>query len=157
MESETHRFEIANRQRRARLRRNEIRALLRRILEGEGEPGGVSVVFVGPRTMTTLNRRWRGEDRPTDVLSFPAGPSPPGLDFAGTPLGEIVVCVPVCGESAARRGVPLHAEIARMLIHGTLHLLGHDHGSPEERRRMQPRERRYREWVRRSGLQVSEP
>ena len=77
--------------------------------------------------------------------------------MGGTPLvGEIVVCVPVCEAQARSRGASLHEETARMLIHGCLHLLGHDHGAIPDRRRMRSRERRHLDWYRRGRLCVME-
>jgi probable rRNA maturation factor len=94
------------------------------------------------------------EDTVTDVLSFPAGAPLPGPDPIQQSAGEIVVCIPVCEDSARKRNVSLSDEIARMLIHGALHVLGHDHATAAERRRMKPPERKYMAWVRRRRLQV---
>jgi probable rRNA maturation factor len=94
------------------------------------------------------------EDTETDVLSFPAGPPLPGPESAMQSVGEIIVCIQVCKRSASARRVPLHEEVARMLIHGALHLLGFDHGTARERKKMTPRERRYLAWYRRRGLEV---
>ena len=68
--------------------------------------------------MRALNRRYRGKDRSTDVLSFPA---PPPL------LGDLVISVPYAARQARRRGQRLSREIERLLLHGYLHLLGYDH------------------------------
>jgi probable rRNA maturation factor len=103
-----------------------------------------------------LNREWRGKDRPTDVLSFPAGdppPLPPGADDpARLQLGEIVISLPRCREQAAEQGVDPGVELARLVIHGVLHLLGHDHEEAGERARMQARERRLRAWAAQHGI-----
>lgn len=69
--------------------------------------------------MRALNRRFRGKDTPTDVLSFPAG--------QGELLGDIVVSVPYAARQARRRGERTQREIDRLLLHGYLHLLGYDH------------------------------
>jgi probable rRNA maturation factor len=145
---------IANRQRKARPRRGDIRALLDHILVGEGEARGVDIAFVGGRTIRRLHRDWMDDDSETDVLSFPAGPPLPGPEGSQQSAGEIIVCIPVCERSASARRVPLHDEVARMLIHGSLHVLGFDHGTARERSRMKPRERRYLAWYRRRGLEV---
>ena len=82
--------------------------------------------------MRTLNRDYRGRDKVTNVLSFPAG------DIDGLPagaaqlLGDIVVCAAVVGEEAARQGKAAGDHWAHMLVHGTLHLLGFDHKSAAE-------------------------
>jgi probable rRNA maturation factor len=112
------------------------------------------VVLVGERTIRRLNRVWMEEDAPTDVLSFPLGAPPPGLPASAVPVGEIVICVPVCARAARERRMTLSDEIARMLIHGTLHVLGYDHATARQIARMRPRERRHQAWCRRRGLRV---
>ena len=85
--------------------------------------------------MTALNRTFRGVPRPTDVLAFPA-------EAAGKPagaegyLGDVAISVETARRQAARRGHPLERESALLLIHGILHLVGHDHRTPAQRRRM---------------------
>ena len=105
----------------------------------------VSVLLVGDRAMRTLNRRYRGKDRTTDVLSFP-------MREGGFPrvrqelLGDIVLCVPVAVRQARSAGVKLREEIDRLLAHGLLHLLGYDHErGGRDARRMEARERSMRE------------
>ena len=93
---------IANRYRGGRTRRAEIRRLLDHLLDLEGERRAVSIVLVGERTIRRLNRTWLDEDRATDVLSFPME-SMPGPPPEAVPVGEVVVCVPVCSREAARR------------------------------------------------------
>jgi len=99
----------------------------------------VSVLFVGSRRMRSLNGRYRGIDRATDVLSFPMG----GVAAtASVMLGDIVVCVPRAAEQASAYGAPLAEEIRRLLVHGLLHLLGYDHEAGDyERRKMTAKER----------------
>jgi probable rRNA maturation factor len=80
--------------------------------------------------MRRLNRDWRGEDRPTDVLSFspvPDPPHPPRRLSPGDVLGEIVVDVPYAARQARSRGHSLSREVQILLAHGILHLLGFDH------------------------------
>lgn len=81
----------------------------------------VSVLFCGDRLMAGLNRRWRGLDRSTDVLAFPAEAVAAGF------LGDIVISLPYAARQARRRGESLAREIDRLLVHGYLHLLGYDH------------------------------
>ncbi len=147
---------IANRQRRSRPRRDDIRILLDHLLDAEGERRGLAVALVGERTIRRLNRDWMDDDAPTDVLSFPMGAPPPGPAAETIPAGEIVICVPVCERAASARRAALHDEIARMLVHGALHVLGYDHARDADARRMRPRERRYLAWYRRRGLRVVE-
>lgn len=77
------------------------------------------MLFCGDRRMRSLNRRYRGKDRPTDVLAFPAEGE--GL------LGDVVISVPYASRQARRRGEPAAREIDRLLVHGLLHLCGYDH------------------------------
>ncbi len=102
------------------------RARVRRVLEGAARAmhaasHEVSILFCGDARMAALNRRWRGKDRPTDVLAFPVS------DSGGRFLGDIVISVPYASRQARRRGEPASREIDRLLVHGYLHLLGYDH------------------------------
>jgi probable rRNA maturation factor len=76
-----------------------------------------------------LNSRYRGKDQPTNVLSFPAG-LPTGLDLPL--LGDIVICAPLVGAESEAQNKPLPAHWAHLVIHGVLHLLGHDHQDQRE-------------------------
>ncbi len=147
---------IANRQRRARPRRGAIHALIDYILATEGIEGGIEIAFVGERTIRALHRDWMDDDTVTDVISFPLGAAAPGPLAAVVPIGSVAVCVSVCERAAASLGVSLHDEIARMLIHGTLHVIGYDHDTAPKRRRMHAREKRYQAWYRRSKSEVVE-
>lgn len=108
----------------------------------------LSVLLVGDRAMRTLNRRYRGKDRTTDVLSFSFREGP-GADVQRSLLGDIVICVPTARRQARDAGHSLQGEIDRLLIHGLLHLVGYDHerGGTEEQR-MRVREQRLLEAVR---------
>jgi len=97
-----------------------VRRLIARAARATGSrPREVSVYFCGDARMRALNRRFRRRDRPTDVLSFPAG--------EGRLLGDIVISVPYAARQARRRREPRVAELDRLLLHGYLHLLGYDH------------------------------
>lgn len=116
-------------------------ATLERLLAEAGEAGSsVSLTLVRDPAMRELNREHRGKDAPTDVLSFPLDPEP----HAGAErmLGDIVVSVDTALRQAADYDAPLEREVERLLIHGVLHLLGHDHLQPDERARMEAEERR---------------
>lgn len=80
-----------------------------------------------------LNRRFRDRDYATNVLSFPDD-APAELLGADEPrpLGDLVLCAPVVAEEAAGQGKSPAAHWAHLIVHGTLHLLGHDHEAPEE-------------------------
>lgn len=96
------------------------------VLKGERRRASVSITFAGPRSMRTLNRRWKGADRATDVLAFPLrGPE-------GAVAGDIYICRHVALREAARLGVAPREELLRMVVHGVLHVLGYDHpGGPD--------------------------
>ena len=79
------------------------------------------MLFCADTRMRALNRRYRGQDRPTDVLAFPAGDAGSGF------LGDIVISVPYAEREARRRREPGAREIDRLLVHGLLHLMGYDH------------------------------
>lgn len=81
-----------------------------------------------------LNGSFRGEDRPTDVLSFPAGEAMPGT--IATYLGDIAISVPYAQRQADHAGHALTAEIQLLAVHGVLHLLGFDHATPAEKEQM---------------------
>lgn len=100
----------------------------------------VSVLLVGERAMRALNRRWRGLDRPTDVLSFSQREGAGG-GLHPELLGDVVICVPVARRQAAAAGHCLAAELDRLAVHGLLHLAGHEHeGDPARARAMRRRE-----------------
>jgi len=119
------------------------RALLaaaRRILSelDEGE-SSLSLTLVGDAAIRTINREHRGKDAPTDVLSFPMHPESSGAERM---LGDVVISVETARRQAAQYGATLQRELYRLLIHGVLHLLGHDHLKAGERRVMEREERR---------------
>jgi probable rRNA maturation factor len=85
----------------------------------------VSVLFCADTRMRSLNRRYRGKDKTTDVLAFPAGDASRGF------LGDIVISVPYAAREARRREDSRSREIDRLLLHGLLHLMGYDHETDE--------------------------
>ena len=104
-------------------------------LAAGGRGGELGIRVVGSGESRALNARWRGRDKPTNVLSFPASPELPGQ------IGDIVVCAPVVAREAREQGKALAAHWAHMVVHGTLHLLGFDHGRAADAKRMESRER----------------
>nr|WP_301298439.1 rRNA maturation RNase YbeY [Qipengyuania citrea] len=90
-----------------------------------------SVLFTSDADVHALNKEWRGKDKPTNVLSFPMLQRGDLLDLApeGPPemLGDLALAAGTCAREAADKGVPLEAHAAHLLIHGLLHLAGHDH------------------------------
>ena len=92
--------------------------------------GRLSILLCGNARIRTLNRTWRGKDRPTDVLSFSPEPDPlhpPRRVAPDGVLGELVVSVPTAVRQARRRGHPVARELQILFAHGLLHLLGYDH------------------------------
>jgi len=96
-----------------------------------------------------LNRRYRGRDKPTNVLSFPAD-LPPGVDLPL--LGDLVICAPVVIREAGEQNKDVTAHWAHLTVHGVLHLLGHDHETSVEAGLMEAQERRVL-----AGLGFSDP
>jgi probable rRNA maturation factor len=117
-----------------------IEALARRALEAEGV-AELSVLITDDETLRRLNREYAGEDKATDVLSFSQreGEEFPEAEGA-TPLGEVIVSYPTAERQAREAGRSTEEEVAHLLVHGVLHLLGYDHAEPEEERRMRARE-----------------
>jgi len=111
---------LLDRQRRRRLPA----ARLRRVLRGAAAllrvRGEVSLVLAGDGLLRRLNRDYRGQDRPTDVLSFPGGGGEAGL-------GDVVISVETAERNARAGGRTLPQELDVLALHGFLHLLGHDH------------------------------
>lgn len=105
--------------------------LVARVLEAEGvDNAELAVVFVGERRMRDLNREHRDRDEVTDVLSFPIedpGKGPDPNDPSPRLLGDIVICSRQALRQAQADGLPPAFELAVLLVHGTLHLLGYDH------------------------------
>jgi probable rRNA maturation factor len=89
----------------------------------------LTVRLVDEAESRELNSRYRGKDAPTNVLSFPAE-LPPGMDIPL--LGDIVICAPLVHQEAVAQGKPVQAHWAHLVIHGVLHLLGHDHQDEQE-------------------------
>jgi probable rRNA maturation factor len=120
--------------------RRRLGALLRGTLREERAPDGdLSLAFVGDRAMRRINRDYRGVDGTTDVLSFSYVDEP----HAGGVLGEVYVSAAVATRQAKEAGCPLAEEIARLCVHGVLHILGWDHDTAPTRRRMIRRQERY--------------
>ncbi len=115
------------------------------VLAGEGVvEGRIDLHLIDLDTITGLNVEHMDGTGPTDVLSFPLEDDPYALPNAEAPLiGDIVVCPAVAVVQAADHAGSTEAELALLVIHGVLHLLGHDHVDPGETLAMQGLERRY--------------
>ena len=122
-----------------------LKATVRARLAAVDEPGAaISLTLVNDATIREINRQHRGKDKPTDVLSFPLEPEP----FAEERLlGDIVISIDTARRQAADYDAPLQRELERLMIHGLLHVLGHDHEEPGERAAMEAEERRLAEAI----------
>lgn len=111
--------------------------------EGYHPQAEVSVVFVDDGKICELNRQYRQVDRPTDVLSFAMleGDPLPGED-GGPVLGDIVISLEAAMRQANEYGHGVHREIAYLVVHGMLHLLGDSHEQEEDRRIMREKEKK---------------
>jgi len=113
---------------------DEIRTWVSHALQGGGDDVELVVRIVDEAEMTALNHRYRGKSGVTNVLSFPYEPLP---GVSSGLLGDIVVCAPVVAEEAVRQGKSLDAHWAHLVMHGVLHLRGHDHHHDPDACRME--------------------
>ncbi|MGB9846894.1 MAG: rRNA maturation RNase YbeY [Desulfotomaculales bacterium] len=130
-----------------------VKQVVKEALAAHGEAGKkteVSVTFVDDEYIRRLNREYRGTDAPTDVLSFSmlegdpvAGPEEERV------LGDVVVSVPAAVRQSEAYGHSFRREVAYLVVHGVLHLLGYDHQTKEEQEKMREKEE---ELLRRAGL-----
>lgn len=106
-----------------------------------GKSVEVSVLFVNDRAMRALNLRYRAKDKTTDVLSFPQTDKEAVVPSGHLVLGDIVISAPQAVRQAAAFSVGFYQELARLLIHGLLHLFGYDHElNPYQARKMRAME-----------------
>jgi probable rRNA maturation factor len=96
----------------------------------------LSIVVEDDAHLRTLNKEFLDIDAPTDVLSFPSGEEDPDPDTGRVYLGDVIISCPRAEEQASAAGHPLIAELSLLVVHGVLHLLGYDHGEPEEKEQM---------------------
>lgn len=101
--------------------------------------GGIVVLLTDDGTVRDLNERFRGKDKPTNVLSFPAAEMP-GVQGAA-PLGDIVLAYGVCAREAEEQSKTLRNHLTHLIVHGVLHLLGRDHEDDAEADEMEGEER----------------
>jgi len=132
--------------------------------EGAGPDAELGLVITDQDKIRELNLVHLGEDEPTDVLAFPMLPGP-GVEegaelsaaFVVPPdglshLGEVIISYPQAAIQAEERGHSVEAEVAVLVVHGVLHLLGYDHDEPERERRMQAREAEVLSRIKEKGL-----
>ncbi|MDH3539848.1 MAG: rRNA maturation RNase YbeY [Acidimicrobiia bacterium] len=134
-------------------------AIAERVLKSEGIPDNaeLAVVLVGKEEMAGYNQRFMERSGPTDVLAFPVDLLIPGeipsTIANGEPLslGDIFICPDVVEEQADELGVSLDDEMALIVTHGILHLLGYDHSDPADAAKMSARER---ELLKQEGIEL---
>jgi len=159
---------VTNRQRKTGISTKHVELLACRVLENESACfEEISINFLGSKAVRSLNRRFTGRDEVTDTLAFEiapekmrdrpvpaarAGAGTPCVDsrpddmfddFRGARLGDVIVCVDRAVEQAERYGVGLNKELARLTIHGLLHLCGLDDRTRTQKLRMRRRENFY--------------
>lgn len=115
---------------RARMKRAALRAL-----EREKAKGSLTILLSNDAKLKELNALFRGKNKPTNVLSFPADPNPDAH------LGDVAIAYGVVKREADESGKRFADHLAHLAIHGALHLLGHDHEKPKEAARMEGLER----------------
>jgi probable rRNA maturation factor len=101
---------------RQKINKKFLTRVAKNILKRENRVLDISIVFVGEKRIKELNKKYRKKDKPTDVLSF------------GNGLNEIVICLKIVEKSAKKNNAPFKKELAEVLTHGILHLLGYEHG-----------------------------
>ena len=126
-----HAVDISATVRRLNVSRRRIREAASEALKTERvKDAMISITFVGRATMSRLNKRYLGHQGPTDVISF-------GLDRigkTGAVLGDIYICPEVARDNARRQRISAGEELLRLVIHGTLHVLGYEHPEGSDRR-----------------------
>lgn len=118
----------------------------RAALAGAGQAGEVAVLLTDDAAVRDLNARFRSQDKPTNVLSFPAPANPEGL------LGDLALALGVMVREASEQGKPLAHHLQHLVIHGVLHLIGYDHETDGDAERMESLERQLL-----AGLGVPDP
>jgi probable rRNA maturation factor len=120
------------------LGKRDLNHFLRIAAEAVGLTGEFSVLLAGDERLRALNLQFRGLDKPTDVLSFPALQEPPSADQPGGQGGDLAISLETAAVQAAAHGHTLQIEVKVLILHGLLHLAGYDH--ERDRGRMRRRE-----------------
>ena len=122
---------------------DRLSALAAHTLEAEDvdDAAELSILFVTPEHMRRLNSHFAGDNYPTDVLAFPMMEGEQDEEEGGPLLGDVVVCPDVARRNAERYGHGVDDELAVLVVHGTLHLLGYDHQRTQDKEAMERRQR----------------
>jgi probable rRNA maturation factor len=105
--------------------------------DADGKDLEIALLFTSDQSIAEINAEWRGKDKPTNVLSFPAAPDLPVPDGEARPLGDIVLAHGVVANEAAEQGKTLREHTAHLIVHGVLHLLGLEHETDAEAQEME--------------------
>ncbi len=122
---------------RKRVRRAAIAALVG--ANAANPSTSLTLMFGDDAAVQVLNLEWRGKDKPTNVLSFPAPATQPGMGMV-RPLGDVILGAETVIEEALVAGKPLGDHVSHLVVHGVLHLLGYDHERLKDARIMEPLE-----------------
>lgn len=124
------------------IKKRQLELAAQQTLLHQRAPAGaaLTIVIAGDRKVQTLNRQYRGVDAPTDVLAFAARETTP-TRFISAPgeslyLGDVIISYPRAAAQARAAGHSVQAELQLLVIHGVLHLLGYDHATPAQKRKM---------------------
>ena len=123
-------------------------------LAHQSADGDLSIVLTYDAQLHQLNRDYLGVDAPTDVLSFPASEIDPETSVSY--LGDVLVSIPRAEAQAQSAGHPLEAELQLLVVHGVLHLLGHDHAEPQDKARMWSAQAQVLDRLGLAGLEIIE-
>ena len=130
-------IEISNYTRKYRINKKELKQLIEQISKlTDCREGTISISFVGKKRIRAINRRFRGKDKATNVISFPFMDNLPKEKI----IGDIIICPSVASKEARKYGNNFVDYIAFLLIHGFLHLLGYDHIKEKDRLIMERKE-----------------
>lgn len=113
--------------------RRKINKWARLALTGIKDAAVLTIRIVDAQEAAVLNKTWRGTNKATNVLSFPAGDNPLMPEL----MGDVVICAPVIAREAAEQEKMPHAHWAHMIIHGILHLAGYDHTGKRDAKKME--------------------
>ncbi len=121
-----------------------LKGVAKKVLEGENREKDVSIALIGEGRMRKLNKKYRSKNRTTNVLAFSQNGEFPVTLKNKLGIGEVIICLRTVKKEAIKYNFTFEKELARVLIHGLLHLLGYDHEKGgEEEKRMEKREEYY--------------
>ncbi|KPJ57491.1 hypothetical protein AMJ49_00890 [Parcubacteria bacterium DG_74_2] len=116
-----------------------MKKVVERVLKKEKKEGDLSVVFIKPKSIQNLNKKFLGKNRVTDILVFGQSPE---FKFPEE-LGEVVICPKQVKKNAKRFSTEFEKELTKVLIHGILHLVGYNHKKSKEIKKMEKKENFY--------------